>query len=278
MTKPANDKPTRRKANSTPYATAWFILGAAGLGYLGVAFFAPHLLPDLSGGRNPERLAETAVMKMSSEVDGLKTSLTQLQLDLASVKADAVAQASQTQSLSTQLTALDDKVRLGQQQTSASNDASSQAAPNIPAFASGASEAEAADPGPAPAKIINGEPKVGAPIETGSVNRPAKASAAPAISFGPAIVKPTPKPVGIQLATDPSVDGLRITWSALAQTHSDQLGKLRARYADLGTASNPNFGLIAGPVKSKSEAKKLCKALSAQSVSCKVSEFRGEEL
>lgn len=274
MTKPANDKPTRRKANSTPYAAAWFVLGAAGLGYLSVAFFAPHLLPDLSGGRSSEHLAETTVMKMSTDVDGLKSSLTKLQLDVASVKADVAAQASQTQSLGAQLTALDDKVRLGPQPTS-STDSASQAAPSVPAFASGASQAEAVDSGPAPAKIINGSPLVGAPIVTGSVDKP---SGPQAISFGPAVVKPAPKPVGIQLATDPSIDGLRVTWGALAQTHADQLGKLTARYADLGTASNPSFGLIAGPVKSKAEAKKLCKELAAQSVSCKVSEFKGAEL
>jgi hypothetical protein len=275
MTKPANDKPTRRKASSTPYATAWFVLGAAGLGYLGVAFFAPHLLPDLSGGRSSLHLAETTVMKVSTDVDSLKSSLTKLQLDVASVKADVAAQASQTQSLSAQLTALDDKVRLGPQQTSSSADSPSQATPNVPAFASGASQAEAVDGSASPTRIINGSPQVGAPIITGSVDKP---SGAKAISFGPAVVKPAPKPVGIQLATDPSVDSLRITWSALAQTHADQLGTLTARYADLGNATNPNFGLIAGPVKSKAEAKKLCKELSAQSVTCKISEFKGQEL
>jgi hypothetical protein len=271
MTKPANDKPTRRKSSSTPYAAAWFVLGAAGLGYLGVAFFAPQLLPDLSGGRSPEHLAETTIMKMSADVDGVKSSLTRVQLDVAGVKADVAAQASQMQTLSAQINALDDKVRLGQQQTPAVSSAP-EAAPNVPAFASGASQAEAVDGGPAPTKIINA-PRVGAPIETGSVDKPAQA-----ISFGPAVVKPAPKPVGIQLATDPSVDGLRITWGALAQTHAEQLGKLTPRYADLGTAANPNFGLIAGPVKTKAEAKKLCKELSAMSVSCKVSEFKGQEL
>ncbi len=274
MTKPANDKPTRRKSSSTPYAAAWFVLGAAGLGYLGVAFFAPQLLPDLSGGRSPEHLAETTIMKMSADVDGVKSSLTRVELDVAGVKADVAAQATQMQSLSAQINALDDKVRLGQQQTSSANP-TSEAAPNVPAFASGASQAEVADNAPAPTKIINA-PRVGAPIETGSVDKPT--SGTQAISFGPAVVKPAPKPVGIQLATDPSVDGLRITWGALAQTHADQLGKLTARYADLGTAASPNFGLIAGPVKTKAEAKKLCKELSAQSVSCKVSEFKGQEL
>lgn len=272
MTKPAIDKPKRRKAAPTTYSTAWAVLGAVGLGYLGIAFFAPRLLPDLSGGR--QRVTETTVMKMSADVDGLKSSLTKLELDVASVKADVAAQASQTQTLSSQLTALDDKVRLAGTQPTTSADAAGQPSESVPAFASGAAQAET-DEAPAPAKVINAPPRVGAPIVTGSVN---KAKASQPITFGPAVVKRAPSPIGIQLATDPSIDGLRVTWGALSQIHSEQLGHLKARYADLGTATHPNFGLIAGPVKSKAEARKLCKELSAQSVSCKISAYKGEEL
>ncbi len=270
MTKPATEKPARRNAGTRSYSTAWAVLGALGLGYLGVAFFAPQLLPDFSGGH--QRVAETAVMKVSADVEGLKTSLTKLQLDVAGVKADVAAEAAQRQSLSAQLTALDDKVRLGQPTPTA--DAGTQPGSDVPAFASGAVKAEAPADAPAPAKLINA-PRVGAPIETGSVDKP---KAEQPITFGPAVVKREPKLIGIQLATATSVDGLRVTWGALSQIHAEQLGQLKARYADLGTATNPNFGLIAGPLKSKADAKKLCKELAAQSVSCKVSDYKGEEL
>jgi hypothetical protein len=267
MTKPATDKPTRRKTNASPQSAAWAALGAVGLGYLGVAFFAPQLLPDLSAGR--QHATETTVMKVSADVDSLRSSMTKLELDIANVKASVGEQATQTQQLSTQLTALDDKVRLAQAPAAATTaDASQQGGTDaVPADASNA--------GPAPTRIINA-PRVGAPIETGSVDRP-KAASKP-ISFGPAVVKAEPKIFGLQIATDPSVDGLRITWGALSQIHPDQLSHLKARYADLGTATSPSYGLIAGPVKSKAEAKKLCKELTAQSVSCKISDYRGSEL
>ncbi len=283
MTKPATDRPMRRKAGTPPNSIAWAVLGALGLGYLGVAFFAPQLLPDLSGGHS--HVAESTVLKVSADVEGLKSSMTKLELDLAGVRAEVKDQAGQTQALGTQLTALDDKVRLMQPsavtttgdtkpQASADTGSQSQSGAEVPAFAPAATPTQDAESGPAPAKIIN-SPRVGAPIETGSVD--STGSNKP-ISFGPAIVKPAAKVMGIQLATDPSVDGLRVTWGALSQIHSEQLSHLKARYADLGTATNPNFGLIAGPIKSKAEAKKLCKELSAQAVSCKVSEYRGEEL
>lgn len=270
MTKPATEKPGRRNAGTRSYSTAWAVLGALGLGYLGIAFFTPQLLPDFSGGH--QRVGETAVIKMSADVEGLKTSLTKLQLDVAGVKADVAAEAAQRQSLSAQVTALDDKVRLAQPTPTA--DAGTQPGSDVPAFASGAVKAEAPADAPAPAKLINA-PRVGAPIETGSVDKP---NAEQPISFGPAVVKREPKLIGIQLATDTTIDGLRVTWGALSQIHAEKLGQLKARYADLGTATNPNFGLIAGPLKSKADAKKLCKELAAQSVSCKVSDYKGEEL
>lgn len=285
MTKSASDKPMRRNTGATPYAAIWFTLGGAGLGYLCVAFFAPHLLPDFSGGRMT--LGETQVMRVTSDVDDLKSSLNKLQADVESVKADVAAQANQTQQLSTQLAALDDKVHAAPMQASALVQSSPPPTPDVPDFGSGASQAHVADAPDAapPTKVINAPPQapqVGAPIVTGSINKTAKtaktASEGDAISFGPAVVKPAPKPVGIQIATDSSVDGLRITWSALVQTHAEQLGTLTAHYADLGTAANPSFGLIAGPIKSKADAKKICKELAAQSVSCKVSDFKGATL
>ncbi|WP_414462635.1 SPOR domain-containing protein [Hyphomicrobium sp. B1] len=269
MTKPATDKPMRPKANASPYSAAWAVLGVAGLGYLGIAFFAPQLLPDLSHGR--QHAAETTVMKVSADVETLKASLSKIESDISIVKADVATQATQTEQLSSQVAALDDKVRVAQAQTPAVTTTASAAQPT----GTDAAPVDDADGGPAPPKIINSPPRVGAPIETGSVD---KKSANKPISFGPAVVKPAPHPYGIQIATDPSIDGLRITWGALSQIHPEQLSQLKARYADVGTAGNPNYGLIAGPVKSKAEARKLCKELLAQSISCKVSDYRGNVL
>jgi uncharacterized coiled-coil protein SlyX len=269
MTKPAPDKPMRRKTNASSQSAVWAALGAVALGYLGVAFFAPQLLPEMAGRQHA---TETTVMKVSANVDTLNSSMAKLETEIENLKTAVGEQAGTTQQLSTQLAALDDKVRLAQAPVPAAavadagQSAGTDAAP---------SDADGAIAGPVPTKIINA-PRVGAPIETGSVDKP-KASSKP-ISFGPAVVKAEPKTFGLQIATDPSVDGLRVTWGALSQIHPEQLSRLKARYADLGTATNPNYGLIAGPVKSKAEAKKLCKELTAQSISCKISDYKGSEL
>jgi len=120
-----------------------------------------------------------------------------------------------------------------------------------------------------------------APIVTGSVDVPAKPAAkkaAEAISFGPAVVKPAPKPIGLIIGTDTSVDALRLSWSMLSESHADKLKKYKARIAENGDFSNPNFNLVAGPVKTKAEAMRICKDLQAQQVSCKVGEFKGQDL
>ena len=53
---------------------------------------------------------------------------------------------------------------------------------------------------------------------------------------------------------------------------------MQPRVTASGNAANPNFDLIAGPVKSRAEATKLCKALAAQNVPCKVGTYAGDTL
>jgi hypothetical protein len=289
MSKPASDKPGRRKAALTPYAIAWSMLGAVGLGYLGVAIFAPDMLgvltPTVNRADRQRGETEAAVMKVSTDVNGLKASLTKLQLDVASVKADMAAQASQSQSLGMQLSALEDKVRLSQPPLAAAAGAAAHAAAEGAALNSMSPEPATppSSAAPKPAKVINSPPPQLPPIVTGSVNSTSDVSKSSgggtdAISFGAPIVKAAPKPIGIQIATDSTIDGLRLSWSAISQNYGDKLKNLTARYSDTGDATHPSFSLVAGPVKSKAEAKRLCKDLQVQAVSCKVGEFKGEAL
>jgi hypothetical protein len=290
MTKPAIDKPVRRSAIFTPYAALWSTLGTLGLAYLGVAVFQPDWLNSLTPeSARIEHSAETqaTLMKLSADVDGLKSSMASLQLDVSSVKSEVSNQMQRTDILNTQVTAIEDKMRLAE-------------APPAAASASqvhtGTDVIGAVDDGPGPfidmpaeqaspqTKIINAAPEK-SQIVTGSVDKAPvkakpKASAANSdeISFGPAIVKPVKKPIGIALASSSSVEGLRLNWSQLAQQHGDKLKKLKARYTTNGDPANPSFNLIAGPVKTKAEAVKLCTDLQAMAVSCAVGDFTGNAL
>jgi hypothetical protein len=291
MTKPAIDKPVRRKAVFTPYAVLWSMLGLLGVGYLGVAVFEPGWLGDLTpAGTHAARTAEmeATLTKLTSDVDSIRSSMTKLELDVSSVKSDVATQGQQTQTLGSQVTALEDKIRL------AETPVASAAAPTTQtrsvavasAMAAGASDSGngTADQ-ERPATTIINAPSQKSQIVTGSVDKgpaklKAKASAAhsDAINFGPAVVKRETRPLGLQLASNSTIEGLRQTWGQLAKQHHDKLRKLKARYTINANPANPSFNLVAGPVRSKAEAIKLCKDLQAQAVSCSVGDFTGNSL
>lgn len=289
MSKPTVDKPVRRNAKLTSYAALWSMLGSLGLAYLGVAIFQPDWLAGLTPeSAQVQHSAETqsAVMKLSADVDNLRASMANLQIDLASVKSDVTSQAQQAQVLNTQVMAIEDKMRLADAPASAAQPVQAQTGTDVIGAADGGhamidAPVEHAQP---QTRIINASPE-NSSIVTGSVDKtPAKAkpkaSAANSdeINFGPAVVKPVKKPIGIALASSSSIENLRLNWSQLAQQQGDKLKRLKARYTTNGDPTNPSFNLIAGPVKSKAEAIKLCNDLQAQAISCSVGDFTGNAL
>jgi hypothetical protein len=126
----------------------------------------------------------------------------------------------------------------------------------------------------------------GPKIETGSIPVPAKPAAAPnaaqpgtPIAFGPAVVKVEPKPLGVQLGSGLTLDALRLNWSVLSESHGDTLKSLSPRYTSSGTPeAGQVFDLVAGPVKSAADGKRICKALAARGVDCSVGPMAGSAL
>lgn len=275
----------------TSYTIVWSLLGALGLTYLGVALFEPTWLGDLTPQSNRHELeTQNALADLSSAIAGMRSSVANLQLDVAAVKGDLKSQSEQTHQLTTQLSALEDKVRLGQTQiaTAAPADGELAGTDAEPVAHDEKAPEGGVKPPIKPAKIINAAPERTSPIETGSITPPkkpkvakAKTSAAKAktevINFGPAVVKPAPAPIGIKIGSAPSVDGLRLSWSQIA-AHNPELKKLQARYAKNGNPAHPNFNLIAGPLKSTAEAKRICQDLLARYQTCRIGEFKGEAL
>jgi hypothetical protein len=130
-------------------------------------------------------------------------------------------------------------------------------------------------------------------LETGSIAPPApKGSSATALGpgtasrttasivFGPAVVRqaPTPAPVALHLATSQSLDALRIRWSVLSERHGNALRNLEPRYQPEGSGDGRNYHLIAGPIRSADDAKRICAALRAKNEPCSVGGFGGEAL
>jgi hypothetical protein len=305
--------PLRHKPMLTPYVILWAALGALSVGCLSVLLIAPDWLEDLKPAprfADPQsNQGQRAAARLAANVDRLNDSLAQLQLDMAKVKTDVAAQSEQGRTIAAQVTAIEQKLGGAAAATAVEAAIPPQATPQLlpaaiatgdplpPAASTPVSVAApaapvttaaepASDPGTAQQpKLINADTEITTKgFETGSVDIPPAAAVpaatanADAISFGPAIVKPAPKPVGLRLSSAPDIDSLRLSWSLLAEKHGDTLKEMQPRVTASGNASNPSFDLIAGPVKSRAEAAKLCKALAAQNVPCKVGTFTGDTL
>ena len=163
-------------------------------------------------------------------------------------------------------------------------------APSAPApapAAVAAAPAVVADP-PTIALAPQGLEQLVRPLETGSLASGAKGAAssppappvqpaAPvAISFGPATVKSEPKPFGVQLSSGPTLDAIQLSWSLLSDQYPDALRRLEPRYTTSGTPeAGQTFDLMAGPIRSAADARKVCKTLAARGTDCRVAEFTG---
>ncbi|MCB1512112.1 MAG: SPOR domain-containing protein [Hyphomicrobiaceae bacterium] len=157
--------------------------------------------------------------------------------------------------------------------------------------------------GPRP-RVINQDGDGTPPATTGSIPVPPKPPAArpepqtatppkvnspPKITFGAPIVRPAtsrdltptlPPPIAdnsaaITLSRASTIDGLRVSWQALANKHPTLLGGLQPRYA---REAGGTFRLLAGPFGDRAAADRLCSALRIDNVPCGIGKFTGNAL
>lgn len=246
--------PARRRT-FTPYVMLYLlaaVLAAAYLVFLGVR---PDLValwrakPDTTQAAIAEtkQVAERAL----SEIDPLKQGVGQVQAEVASLQSGLQEAAERDRAI------LDKVATLERAATQPADKVA--AAPAQPAAA-----AKKQVVAKAPEPAAKAAPAPAAKIETGSIEQK-KAAAAP--------VKPTP--VGVLLATGPSVDSLRLSWTILNDRHADAVRALHARYVVSGKDNERTYGLVAGPLETVADAKAVCKTITEAGMQCEVSQFRG---
>lgn len=313
----ATDLRPARKSLS-PYVLAWCTIGLLAAAYLTALAVRPDLvtehLPAFRPGEPDGNQGQRAMSKAVAEVQTLRQSVSQVQLDVAKIKA-AVSVTEQRQeviekTLGARLTTLEEKITFSAPIVAAARPgAATSAAKAGGARPEGSSSSGGAIDGSQLAQALT----IGAvpPIETGSIvstpaavalpkavdAKPPQASAAvPAalaatttpeptaagtlVGFGPAVVTPTKEPVGLRISNGTSLDALRLSWSLLADRHAAQLKNMEARYVTRAPVADgePSFELVAGPVKSPAEAKRICKALAAKNIPCQIGTFEGAGL
>jgi hypothetical protein len=137
-----------------------------------------------------------------------------------------------------------------------------------------------------PVRVVAPAPPVAAVV-------PPAATATPPASAPVPVPSPTAAPAspeaadstairtefGVDLAGDPSIDGLRSRWQQLRAQHGPVLEGLRPVVAiQEGGGSGLELRLVAGPLSNANAAARLCATLTLAGVNCKPTVFDGQRL
>jgi hypothetical protein len=269
---PQPSSPHARSRTFTRYSLIWAVAATISLLYLILLATQPDLVARYlgSGTATAENDATQKVLgETVAEVRTLRNTIDLFRNELIEIRAQVSSQSDAARDLATRIATLE--TAAAEQQKVAANDTQA---------ATKAKEKEAAAK---KAKEAAAKKAAKPDIETGSVAQPA----AGAITFGPAIVTPaaTPPPaaaggqqVGVQIATGPSVDSLRLSWTLLNERHGDAFRALEPRYTTSKSGTEQTYDLVVGPVASVDEARKLCQELAMKATPCTVSRFTGDAL
>jgi hypothetical protein len=292
--KPASHPSTRRRGGLPRlYVAIWVALSSMALTYLAMFSIRPDLAEGL--GRHIAALAGTEAgpaktgdvdVRGLAEIAALRGVLDTVQSDLKAVRAAIAVREDRDQAFAARLAAIE-ALKVVEQASPLTTASIDPPAPRPDAR-------ERSDDDQRPNRIIKGRtvdvpvvevappaPPPAPPIER-APPRQERPRESERVAFGPPQVKPTPGentgPRGVQLATGPSVDALRISWMLLSERHKEILGRFEPRFVVSTGASGPGFRLIAGPMESANAASKVCSELRARRVTCGVSAFGGEPL
>lgn len=274
----ARPQPARRGGLSVGM-TAWSFAAAAAVAYLSVVVLRPDLVARIESA-GP---AVAEIEALRGDVDGLRR-------DMAEIRSTVTETASQQQVVFERLAALGAPVNVPLPASQMDSPPPALRLDSVPVNGTLSPRAEAPPLAEgakkvAEAKVLNAKPE----LETGSVKPVPAVAPAPAVKpaaapaepppFGAPVVTPAAKPVGVQIASGSSIDSLRLSWDLLSETHADKLKSLEPRYSLSVDNGAVVYNLMAGPVKSEAEARKMCKALAAKAIACKVvGEFGGAAL
>jgi hypothetical protein len=253
--------PARRRT-LTPYVLLWLLMASLALAYLTFLGARPDIVAAWRAEAvDPQQaLQETKqnVDRALADLDPLRQSVGEVKMEVASLKTGAEEAATRDKILLDKVEALEQTVTANAQAkaapVAAANPVAPPAARKAPTKVEPLASATPAHQAPA---------KSAPPIETGSIEQNAKAAA------------PKPPQVGILLATGPSVDSLRLSWTILTDRNAEAVRGLQPRYVSSGKGEERTFGLVAGPVQTTDAAKALCKTIIEHGMACEVSVYKG---
>lgn len=274
----------QRKRGGLPrhYVALWVVLSSMALTYLVTLSVRPDLAEGFGNqvaalvGAEPRPDEAKAAREAQDEqaradIEALRQALDAVQREAASLRAKVAASEEQRQDLAARLAAVE------AQRTAEQGLPLATASVNRGPLEGPAS----ARPDALPGRAVDGH-VVEVPREAELPERKPQPRESERVTFGAPQVKPavaaTESPRGVQIATGPSVDALRISWMLLSERHKEVLKNFEARFVPATGGKSPTYRLIAGPIESTSAANRVCGQLRARRVTCGVSAFGGEPL
>lgn len=266
----------------TKYALIWGGAAAVSLLYLVLLATQPTTVAGVLGAsptKTPEQASNTdkLIGETAAEVRALRDSVDTVKSELVEIRAQVSSQNEATSDLMMRTARLEQASEDRQKIAAVDPEATAKEAAAAKKAAKEAAAKEAAAKKQLAAKKAAEKKQ----LETGSVAQPA----AGAITFGPATVTPaspvvanTASQLGVQIATGPSVDSLRLSWTLLKERHGVGLHGLEPRYTTDMSGSEQSYDLVIGPLATADDARRLCQELSMRGTPCSLSRFTGDAL
>ncbi len=266
---PASHAQQRRRSGlPRPYVAVWVALSSMALTYLVTLSVRPDLAESV--GEQVAALvgvegrpAETGDERSRMDIAALRQGIDGLQREIAALRSQVAAREEREQAFGARLAAVEAQ-RVSEQ--------------GVPLATASVTRGPPEGPGSA----IEGQIVEAPRAPELPTRRPPAPREVERVTFPPPQVKPAAEapetPRGIQIATGPSVDALRISWMLLSDRHKEILRNYEPRFVPSTSGSGPAYRLIAGPIESTPAANRVCGELRARRVTCGVSAFGGEPL
>ena len=257
---------------SRGYLIGWGLLAGCALVYLALIAARPDLAGAMLGRSNEIETGrgQQAAALGTPEIGAIRQMLGEIQTQVDALRNEAALRDGREQALTVRVAALETP-------TTKSADIVD-ATPVAQRVTEGSAPSE--KPG-----LLSGASIQGKVEERKLEERPAKpapraavAAAQPPATWTTAQPRAAPaSPSAVRIASGPSLDALRLSWSLLLEGNRPILKPLEARWVEM-TGEAGSFALLAGPLGSPEDATKICASLKAKRVPCSVTRFGGQPL
>jgi hypothetical protein len=268
--RPAAAGPVPRSHVPGHYVAFWAVLASLALGYLAILAVRPDIAELLiigSGNTAPEgNRGQRAAAKALAELEAMKRALSDVQEQLDGLKREQAERQAREWELIGRLAELERTSARVVEADAIARRRRGDKDPAKPTVLAGNHVQGTVEDRPMKVRV--------APLSTAISQGAATTASGVKVSVGTGL---QPAALGVEIASGPSIDALRLSWQMLQDANSAHLQALEPRFVEM--RSDPaSYALLAGPIATSEEAVKVCERLRAKKVACSITTFSGQPL